>query len=260
MFTEHFTTRIAPRLRPLGTKFFDTLLKKYMGWFDSIVYPSEIRKNKAMETYHLQNQAIVISNGYIRKEPMNKYSRKDVWQGKIVFFTVSRLTPEKNIKLIIDSFDEACNKNPDIFLCIVGDGIIKEQLEDYTKTKKHALSIELVGEKLSDDLEYYYTMGDVFVSASDHESEGLTTLEAISHGKPIILSSSPGNAAKHFFCDNGYIFQSGDMNDFASKILDMSSNGELIDIMGQKSLEKSSEYDFCHSLIKYKQFYSSLSR
>lgn len=177
-----------------------------MGLFDVVVYPSEMRQKKTLDVYYLHNRAIAISNGYVPKENVPAFSRKEEWKGKTVFFTVSRLTPEKNIGLIIDAFEQVHEKNPHTLLYIVGDGIIREELEQYVRTKKYAKSIEFVGEKLGNELEYYYAMGDVFVSASDHESEGLTTLEAISHGKPIILSSSPGNAAQQFFCDNGYLF------------------------------------------------------
>lgn len=258
MFTEYFTSGMNPRFRPIGIRFFDMLLKKYMGLFRAVVYPSEMRKNKTLRSYGLENRAIAISNGYIFKKNVPVFSRQNAWHDKMVFFTVSRLSPEKNIRLVIDAFRKACDKNPDILLCIVGDGVMREQLEQYAKTSEFASRIEFVGQKLGDDLEYYYVEGDVFVSASDHESEGLTVLEAISHGKPIILSSSPGNAAQQFLQENGYLFNAGDSDDLASKILEISDDRDRIHTMQKKSREKSQEYDFSHSLAAYRQFYPSL--
>ncbi len=202
-----------------------------MNLFSAVVYPSEMRKQKTLDAYNLHNQAIAISNGYIPKENVPVFSRPDAWQGKTVFFTVSRLSLEKNLELVIDAFVKAREDNPRILLCIVGDGLEREHLERYAQTKVHAESIEFVGQKLGDDLEYYYTVGDIFVSASDHESEGLTTLEAISHSKPIITSSHPGNAAQQFLSGNGYLFHPGDADNFASKMLAISEDMNMIHTM-----------------------------
>lgn len=94
-----------------------------MNLFDAIVYPSEMRKEKTLGTYHLQNLSIAISNGYVPKENIGVFERREAWKNKTVFFTVSRLSPEKNLKLVIDAFEKSRDKNPDILLCIVGDGL-----------------------------------------------------------------------------------------------------------------------------------------
>ena len=120
--------------------------------------------------------------------------------------------------------------------------MIYDDLIEHAHTKDAHNSIIFIGEKRGEELAKYYKMGDVFVSASSKESEGLTTLEAVSFGKPVILADAQENAARQFVQENGLLFADGDSNDLARKMAQYITNPMLIETHGKKSLEIREDY------------------
>lgn len=180
IFAEHFVPSIKTWKQKQSRKIVDWFFQKYMGLFDGIAYPSQIQRESILSKYRLKNTSVVISNGFLPFGEDVEVQKPESWKGKTLFFTISRLSVEKNIPIIIDAFEELWKQYSEILLVIVGDGIIYDDLVEYARTKDSHCSIIFTGEKRGEELAKYYKMGDVFVSASSKESEGLTTLEAVS--------------------------------------------------------------------------------
>lgn len=92
---------------------------------------------------------------------------------------VGRLSPEKNIPLII----ECAKKLPVCSFVVVGDGPQKEVLKKYADGLKN---IHFVGSK--DNVEDYYSAFDVLLVPSTMEGLPLVILEAMCCGTPVIAS------------------------------------------------------------------------
>lgn len=91
---------------------------------------------------------------------------------------VARLEPEKNISLAIESFKHAAPK--DACLIIVGDGLERIRLEQ-RKTER----IFFEG---AHDPAPYYTLANLVLVPSKYEGYGLTIIEALAAGKPVIAT------------------------------------------------------------------------
>lgn len=101
-----------------------------------------------------------------------------------ILLSVSRVSKEKNIEeLIIYLSDSAVEKT--VFL-IVGDG---PRLEDL-KALVHSLHAEdkviFTGMVDPKKIPLYYRLADVFLSASNSETQGLTYIEALASGTPLL--------------------------------------------------------------------------
>ncbi|MBU3190776.1 glycosyltransferase [Clostridium bowmanii] len=76
-------------------------------------------------------------------------------------------------------------------MLIVGDGPDRKSLEQYAKELDIADRVIFTGVISPYDIGAYYQIGDVFVSASNSETQGLTYIEALANGVPTICRKDP---------------------------------------------------------------------
>ncbi len=106
-----------------------------------------------------------------------------------VVITVGRLAKEKNLEEII-SFISRLN-NPNLTLLVVGDGPYRSNLEHYARKMNIAEQVIFTGMIEPGEVADYYKLGDVFVSASNSEAQGLTYMEALAVGVPALCKKDP---------------------------------------------------------------------
>ena len=98
---------------------------------------------------------------------------------------IGRLAKEKSLEMPI----EAIAKNPDskLHLVVVGSGTDEDYFKDEAKRWNVEDRVHFVGKVASEDIPYYYAAFDIFVSASMSETQGLTYIEALASGLPILV-------------------------------------------------------------------------
>jgi 1,2-diacylglycerol 3-alpha-glucosyltransferase len=101
-----------------------------------------------------------------------------------VLLSVGRLAKEKNLEELLFYLSKTTQKN--VTLLIVGGGPNRENLEQYAKTLGICNHVIFVGMISPTDISAYYQLGDVFVSASNSETQGLTYVEALANGVPAL--------------------------------------------------------------------------
>lgn len=104
---------------------------------------------------------------------------------KVILY-IGRISREKNILEIIDAMEEYMKDEKPVKFLIVGNGPEMDEL--ITRTRKLKLSDRIIfaGAKPWDTIGLYYRLGDVFVSASQSETQGLTYIEAMAAGIPAV--------------------------------------------------------------------------
>lgn len=107
-----------------------------------------------------------------------------------VLLSLSRLAYEKNIQALIEALPDILQHRPDAQLLIVGDGPARETLERQVVKRGLSDHVQFTGEIKNEDVHHFYQMADVFVSASDSESQGLTYDEALASNLPIVVMRS----------------------------------------------------------------------
>ena len=125
-------------------------------------------------------QPIVINNpiniGITRKLSLeNMQLKKD----KVIFVTIGRLDKGKNHKLLIDAF-----VGINAYLYIIGDGILREELESRIQNLKLQNNVFLVGRQSNPYK--YLNNSDCFLFSSNHEGFPNVLLEALACGLPVI--------------------------------------------------------------------------
>lgn len=101
-----------------------------------------------------------------------------------VLLLVSRISEEqKNIKILIDSQKIINKKYKNIKFLIVGDGPDLEYFKKMTKNNKNIIYTGMVPWNV---VAKYYQLGNVFVTASKTETQGLTVIEAMAASLPVV--------------------------------------------------------------------------
>lgn len=100
--------------------------------------------------------------------------------------SIGRVAEEKNLDVILHAMRSYLPQHPDVKLVIVGEGTAKAGLEELSAELRIRSQVIFTGVRPWDEINLYYRLGDVFVSASQSETQGLTYVEAMASGLPVV--------------------------------------------------------------------------
>lgn len=138
-----------------------------------------------------------------------------------VLLSLGRLGKEKNIEELIRYFSTLARFRDDIRLMIVGGGPDAERLQEIAES--YLLEDRVIFTGMVDPtlVRQYYALGDIFVCASTSETQGLTYVEALSCGLPLVCRN---DAALDGVISNGlggYRYENcGEFCTYITRILD----------------------------------------
>jgi len=136
-----------------------------------------------------------------------------------IILYVGRLVYRKGIHVLVKAMPQILRKLPDAQLLIAGEGI----MENYIKLLIKGLDLEdhvrLLGFVPNEKLPDLYGLSQVFVLPSLYcESFGITLLEAMASGKPIVASNVGGVPEVIEDEVTGLLFRKGDGRDLADDV------------------------------------------
>ena len=162
-----------------------------------------------LHLYGMSNEVKIVPTGIdidkfkienINIDRLNELKTKLGLNDKFVFGFIGRTSHEKNIGLILDAYKEAFKDKDDVRLLIVGGG------PSLTNLKKKALDLGILNQLVFTDLvsweeiPSYYHLLDVFVNASETETQGLTYIEALASN--VVLLARQDECLEDVLVDN----------------------------------------------------------
>lgn len=117
----------------------------------------------------------------------NPKKRLDL-EGHKVILSVSRLSFEKRLGLLIRAFDRVAEEAPDVILLIGGCGPEEQNLKAFASTCAHGDRIRFVGFIKEEELWDYYAACDVFASPAWADFD-IAPYEALALGKKVVWST-----------------------------------------------------------------------
>jgi glycosyltransferase involved in cell wall biosynthesis len=171
-------------------------------------YPQE-RNYELIKKYNLENHKVVLTVGRIDKDGLEK-KRQD---------------------LVIKAISIVKRKIPNIKYLIVGPGDQRESLTDLAKACGVMENVVFAGSIPEKDLREYYNLCDLFMMPSKSEGFGMSYLEALACGKPVIGGAGTGAEDALMKGKLGFLVNPDDFNMLAQttiEILQGNSNSNLI--------------------------------
>lgn len=99
---------------------------------------------------------------------------------------VGSLVGVKDQKTLLEAFSHVLQTVPNCELFIVGDGVLRSELEGFSAELNLADAVRFCGNVAHDQLPMLYGSADLFVMSSRHESQCLALLEALACGCPAV--------------------------------------------------------------------------
>lgn len=154
--------------------------------------------------------------------------KKDYPQFEKHILMASRLTPEKNILLALRAMKEIIVKHPKVGLVIVGSGPEEINLKSFVG--KNNLTGNVFFEGWSENLTPYYESADLFLLTSNYEGYGMTVVEALSSGCPVVMTDvgCAGEVLRHR--ENGLVVPVGDTGALVRALTHVVTGGQVFKI------------------------------
>ncbi|HEK9998383.1 glycosyltransferase family 4 protein [Streptococcus equi] len=176
------------------------LLRGYLKDLDGVICPSRIVLN-LLEGYEVTIPKRVIPTGIALENYVREDIRKEdvaalrkelaISDDETMLLSLSRVSYEKNIQAIIHQLPAVLSENSRIKLVIVGDGPYLQALKELAVSSGVEDHVVFTGMIAHDQVGLYYKACDFFISASTSETQGLTYIESLASGKPIIAHGNP---------------------------------------------------------------------
>lgn len=200
-----------------------------------VIFVSKGVKNDFLQFYKVNEKKMRIiynpiiwqENSIPKKTTVVKKSCNQLKSVKLV--TIGRLEEEKDQITIIKALEKLINKAMSIELFVIGEGSLRDKLNEYIRKKGLEDRITFTG--YINDVFSFLTQCDIFLLSSKHESFGNVLIEAMYSEIPVI-STDCFCGPKEIIGDDkyGFLVPVGDYNALADMIEQVmySDNTELI--------------------------------
>lgn len=166
------------------------------------------------------------------KDLEQRYELKDF----TVLF-VGRLSEEKGVKYLLEALKELKSQKVLFNALIIGDGILRRDLEGYVRKNGLVDEVTFVGWVDPEQLPAYYGLADVFVGPSLREAQGLVFVEALSMGVPIIATNVDALPDIVIEGKTGFLVKPNSSGDILEKLMLLHDNPRLRKRLGTQSVQ-----------------------
>ena len=235
------------------------MIKHTYSMADAVVAPTE-ELAKELREYGLK-KVICLPNGVdfnrlrCSEEMIKSIKEKNNIRDKKIVLYLGRLSFEKRVDVIVEAFSKI--KKTDCVLVVAGAGPDSKRLEEYVKKKKYQ-NIVFIGQVPSNEVGSVFAMADVFASASDSETFGLTFVESMHFGVPAVGANRFG--AKEIIQDklNGFLVEPNDVEGFSKSIERILYEKNVHQRFSKAAKERAFEYSIENSAKRLVSLYLEL--
>lgn len=166
---------------------------------------------------------------------------------------ISNFRPLKRIMDVISIF-ELLNKDIPCKLMMVGEGPEKIKAVEYVEKAGLEEKILFLGN--SNEIDKILCYSDLFLLPSEKESFGLSALEAMAHGVPVISSNAGGLSEVNKEGYSGYLAQIGDLDTMVARARELLLNEDLHNQFKKQAKKQASLFSLEKIIDQYETIYA----
>ncbi|HDH50819.1 MAG TPA: glycosyltransferase, partial [Nitrospirae bacterium] len=191
----------------------------------------------------------------VASDDLNALSQKYKSNDQIVLLSASRLTKEKNLYFLLEGI-KYIKEHSDIpfRFILAGDGPEKSNLLRFIENNALAQHVTLDFSLNQDKLIQYYLFADIFLFASQSETQGMVLLEAMAGHCPVIAVRSGGTEDVIHNGYNGFKTEP-DIAVWAEKIITLMKNPDVLHEMSENAFSFSLKFSEESIAVKVAKLY-----
>src|SRR3989338_5603628 len=211
---------------------------------DCVITVSQHTKNIAVEHYGvLPEKIMVVHNGvdgaaYQRLLPPAFAHVKS--EGKKIVLFVGRITIQKGPDYFIKKAKRVLEFDPNVLFVISGGGDMEQQIIRLAAEMGLSEHVVFAGFVRGDELVKLYRAADLFVMPSVSEPFGLTALESLASGTPILVSKQSGVSEVLTHALKSDFWDIDDMTDKIVNVLSSPGLKQTLGVLGASDAERAS--------------------
>ena len=224
---------------------------------DRVTAVSESLRQDTLRLFDIKTKIEVIPN-FIDTEKINRVGKPCVrsllaQKEEKILTHISNFRPLKRIMDVIKIF-EGLSSEIDCKLMMVGEGPEKVKAIEYVE--KTGLEDKILFLGNSNEIDKVLCYSDLFLLPSEKESFGLSALEAMAHGVPVISSNAGGISEVNIDGVSGYLADIGDVDSMVVRAKELLSNDALHAQFKKQAKEQASKFSLEKIIGKYETVYS----
>jgi glycosyltransferase involved in cell wall biosynthesis len=188
--------------------------------------------------------------------PASEERPAELRDAETVIGVVCGLRKEKGLSTLVDAFARVAPQHPSVKLCLVGEGVMLDDLENQARALGVRDRVVFAGKRK--DIPRWLHAMDIFVLPSLSEALSNSLMEAMSCGCCGVASRVGGNPELIADGERGLLFEKGDAPGLAQALSRLLENPELrakLAAAGTKFIHEG--FTVAHSVARMQQIYKS---
>lgn len=239
---------------------FHRIIKFTIEESDGVTAVSEYLKKRTIEEFDIQREIRVIYNfvDTQRSAPEHTDCTRETYapKGEKILMHASNFRPVKRVGDVVRIFANVQERMP-AKLILIGDGPERIFIQQLVKELKLGDHVYFLGEQ--DHLEPLFFCADLFLLPSEQESFGLTALEAMACGVPVICAETGGLPEVISHGETGFLFPVGEIRKMAENAVDLLRNPERHELFKNQARRRASQCFNADQIIpQYEAYYEEI--
>ncbi|MBY0476969.1 MAG: N-acetyl-alpha-D-glucosaminyl L-malate synthase BshA [Chitinophagaceae bacterium] len=218
-----------------------------------------VSKNLRDETYHsfaIEKEIEVIYNFIdvkrFDKKPLDAFKKVLAPNNERIITHASNFRKVKRVNDIIHIFANIAKEVPSKLL-MVGDGPDRPDAEALCRELNICDDVRFLGKQ--QEMEEILAISDLFILTSEYESFGLSALEAMAAGVPVLSTNAGGLPEINIHGETGYMAAVGDIATLSKLGTDLLKDEDQLNILKKNAKKQAMKFDIHHIIPLYEELY-----
>jgi N-acetyl-alpha-D-glucosaminyl L-malate synthase BshA len=226
---------------------------------DGVTTVSDYMRNETIARFGIENPIKVIPNfvdlDRFSRQNKDHFRKMITAKGEKVVLHTSNFRKVKRIDDVISAF-ALVREKISAKLLMVGDGPERRPAED--RAREMGLQDDILFLGNQNAVEELYSIGDVFMLPSENEAFGLSALEAMACGVPVVASNAGGLPELVIHGQTGFVSNVGDVEDLAKNTLYLLEDHDRWLRFSQQARTHAEDFEQAQLTRHYEQYYEEV--
>jgi 1,2-diacylglycerol 3-alpha-glucosyltransferase len=242
---EEYAQKYIKFMPELAGMVMDEVVERYLQHCTHIIAPTASIRNLIYRKYDIDIPVSIIPTPvdlekFKHLEPDKVRVKLGLTDCEILLY-VGRLSQEKNLTFLINSYAKLAKKRPNSRLVLVGKGV--DELDLHRTVEKLNLKQQVIftGPVPYDEIPHYAAAADLFVFPSKTDTQGLVLVEAMAAGTPVVAVDA--DSSREVLSNGGGMLVPGEVNSFANAIEQLLDDRERLHELSCEARQIAQRYD-----------------